>query len=52
MIPGAQQLFGIKTQMQFGKLWHGTPPGISDIVGAPKKEEQVEAALRELKSKV
>ena len=32
--------------------WHGTPPGISEISGAPKKEEQVEIALRELKSKV
>lgn len=32
--------------------WHGTPPGISDILGAPKKEEQVEMALRELKSAI
>ena len=24
LIPGAQQLFGIKTQMQFGKLWVST----------------------------
>lgn len=32
--------------------WHGTPPGISDILGAPKKEEQVEVALRELKSAI
>ena len=24
LIPGAQQLFGIKTQMQFGKLWLST----------------------------
>ena len=30
--------------------WHGTPPGISEVAGAPKKEEQVEIALRELKS--
>lgn len=32
--------------------WHGVPPGISDILGAPKKEEQVEIALRELKSAI
>jgi cell surface protein SprA len=24
LIPGAQQLFGVKTQMQFGKLWLST----------------------------
>lgn len=32
--------------------WHGTPPGISDVIGAPKKEEQVAIALRELKSAI
>ncbi len=30
--------------------WHGTPPGISEMAGAPPKEEQVQAALDELKS--
>lgn len=30
--------------------WHGVPPGISEISGAPKKEEQADIALRELKS--
>ncbi|MEN9649308.1 MAG: tktB protein [Candidatus Parcubacteria bacterium] len=29
--------------------WHGAPPGISEIAGAPKKEEQVKVALEELK---
>jgi transketolase len=29
--------------------WHGTPPGISDIEGAPTKSEQGEAALEELR---
>lgn len=28
--------------------WHGTPPGISDIEGAPEKAKQVEFALTEL----
>ncbi|MES2623594.1 MAG: transketolase [Patescibacteria group bacterium] len=28
--------------------WHGAPPGISNIAGAPKKEKQVEVALEEL----
>ncbi len=30
--------------------WHGTPPGLSDIPGAPPKELQVEAALRDLRN--
>lgn len=30
--------------------WHGTPPGISDVYGAPEKERQVEVALRELRA--
>lgn len=29
--------------------WHGTPPGISDIAGAPEKSKQVEVALAELR---
>jgi transketolase len=28
--------------------WHGTPPGLSNISGAPEKERQVEVALEEL----
>ncbi len=28
--------------------WHGTPPGISDVVGAPPKVEQGKVALEEL----
>ena len=30
--------------------WHGVPPGISNISGAPEKEMQAEAALEELRS--
>jgi transketolase len=30
--------------------WHGTPPGISNISGAPEKELQASEALRELRS--
>lgn len=30
--------------------WHGTPPGISDIAGAPPKDKQAAVALRELRS--
>ncbi len=32
--------------------WHGIPPGISEIPGAPAKSEQVEKALAELKSNI
>ena len=28
--------------------WHGTPPGISNVAGAPDKEKQVEVALKDL----
>ncbi len=31
--------------------WHGTPPGIADIPGAPKKELQVQVALSELRKR-
>jgi transketolase len=31
--------------------WHGTPPGISDIEGAPPKAEQVAVALKDLAAK-
>jgi len=30
--------------------WHGTPPGVQDMSGEPPKEEQVEIALRELRT--
>ncbi|HEY1037197.1 MAG TPA: transketolase [Candidatus Paceibacterota bacterium] len=30
--------------------WHGTPPGISEVSGAPEKAKQVEVALAELKN--
>ncbi len=31
--------------------WHGTPPGISDMAGAPPKAQQVAVALKELGAK-
>ena len=30
--------------------WHGTPPGISDIEGAPEKAKQTKVALHDLKA--
>ncbi len=30
--------------------WHGIPPGISEVEGAPKKEDQTKVALEELKN--
>lgn len=30
--------------------WHGNPPGISDMPGEPKKEDQVKIALRDLRT--
>lgn len=30
--------------------WHGTPPGISDIAGAPAKADQTKVALQELQN--
>ena len=30
--------------------WHGTPPGIQEVVGAPEKGKQTETALGELKA--
>lgn len=32
--------------------WHGTPPGISEVPGAPKKDAQTQAALDELKKQL
>jgi len=31
--------------------WHGTPPGIMDVPGAPRKELQVQVALSELRKR-
>ena len=36
--------------MENNYLWHGTPPGISDIEGSPPKDEQAKVALRELRT--
>ncbi|MDO8584805.1 MAG: transketolase [bacterium] len=36
--------------MENNYLWHGTPPGISDVPGAPPKAEQGKAALQELRT--
>lgn len=30
--------------------WHGIPPGISEVKGAPEKEKQTETALKELRA--
>ncbi|MDO8633511.1 MAG: transketolase, partial [Candidatus Wildermuthbacteria bacterium] len=30
--------------------WHGTPPGVSNMPGEPAKEEQVNIALKELRT--
>ncbi len=44
-IPGKGVAF-----MENNYLWHGTPPGISDIPGAPPKAEQGTVALKELRT--
>ena len=36
--------------MESNYLWHGIPPGVSDVPGAPPKAEQVQVALRELRT--
>lgn len=36
--------------MQNNFMWHGIPPGISDVPGAPPKAEQVKVALHELRT--
>lgn len=36
--------------MEYDFHWHGTPPGISDIAGAPEKKQQAKAALHELRT--
>lgn len=36
--------------MEYDFHWHGTPPGASDIAGAPAKAEQARVALKELRT--
>ncbi len=36
--------------MENNYLWHGNPPGLSDIPGAPPKDEQTKVALDELRA--
>lgn len=38
------------TYMENNYLWHGNPPGLSDIPGAPPKNEQTKVALDELRA--
>jgi transketolase len=35
--------------MEHNYVWHGIPPGISNVPGAPPKEKQAEVALQELR---
>lgn len=36
--------------MEGNYQWHGTPPGVSDVAGAPPKKEQAAQALKELRT--
>lgn len=36
--------------MEGNYIWHGNPPGISNVAGAPPKEQQVEVALADLRA--
>lgn len=36
--------------MEYNYLWHGTPPGKSDIAGAPPKNQQLKEALHQLRT--
>jgi transketolase len=36
--------------MEYDFHWHGIPPGIQDVVGAPEKAEQAKVALHELRT--
>lgn len=36
--------------MEYDFHWHGTPPGLKDMAGAPTKENQAKVALRELRT--
>jgi transketolase len=44
-IPGK----GVKF-MEYDFHWHGNPPGLADMAGAPPKEQQAKEALRELRT--
>jgi transketolase len=44
-VPG----FGV-SYMENNYLWHGNPPGLADIPGAPPKAEQTKVALDELRA--
>jgi transketolase len=44
-IPGK----GVKF-MEYDFHWHGNPPGIADVAGAPAKAEQAKVALHELRT--
>lgn len=44
-IPGK----GVKF-MEYDFHWHGSPPGIADIAGAPAKEQQAKEALKQLRT--
>ncbi|MGI8825687.1 MAG: transketolase [Chloroflexota bacterium] len=44
-VPG----FGV-SYMENNYLWHGNPPGLADIAGAPPKSEQSKVALDELRA--
>jgi transketolase len=36
--------------MEYDFHWHGAPPGVQDIAGAPAKKEQAKVALHELRT--
>jgi transketolase len=36
--------------MEYDFHWHGMPPGLKDVAGAPAKENQAKVALRELRT--
>ncbi len=36
--------------MEYNYKWHGIPPGIQDVDGAPPKEKQAEEALKQLEA--
>jgi transketolase len=40
---------GVK-YMEGNYIWHGAPPGIANVAGAPPKEQQVEVALQDLRA--
>jgi transketolase len=36
--------------MEYDFHWHGTPPGLQEMAGAPAKEQQARVALKELRT--